>query len=83
MRKIPVKLGSVLFFLSIGLLLFIASSGYLYHQNNTYRNENRRLIILNDSVLSENIELKNALQQKRSSSAFKSVPENLKTKEIK
>jgi hypothetical protein len=38
------------------------------------------LIILNDSILSENIELKNALREKKPT-VFKAVPGNFKKKE--
>ena len=80
MAKTPVKIKSVLFFLLAGLMVLTMASGYLYRENKTYQNENHRLIILNDSILSENIELKNYLQQKQPSAAFKGVPETLKTK---
>ena len=64
------KIKHIVFALGAGLLLLGTASGVLYQRNKTYQNENRRLIILNDSILSENIELKNALQQKRSSAAI-------------
>ena len=64
------KIKYIVFSLVAGLLLLGTASGFLYQRNKTYQHENRRLIILNDSILSENIELKNALQQKRSSAAI-------------
>lgn len=61
-----VKLRVFLFSMVAVLFAFITASGYLYHQNRSYQYQNQRLIILNDSILSENIELKNALHQKSS-----------------
>jgi hypothetical protein len=72
----------VIFFSMVGVLFVLTTaSGYLYHQNRNYQNQNQRLIILNDSILSENIELKNALHPK-SSAAFQPST-NLKTGERK
>jgi hypothetical protein len=82
MKKDAAKWRSVLFLFIAGLIFFTAASGYLYRQNKNYQFQNQRLIILNDSILSENIELKNALQQKKPT-VFKAVPGNFKTKENK
>jgi hypothetical protein len=70
-------------FLFMGVFIVItAASGYLYRQNKSYQFENQRLIIINDSILSENLELKNSLRQK-SSTVLKAASENTKKKEIK
>lgn len=68
------KLRWALFLLSAGAVVLTAASGYLYRQNKSYQYQNQRLIVVNDSILSENIELKNALLQKRPT-VFKAVPE--------
>jgi dTDP-4-dehydrorhamnose 3,5-epimerase-like enzyme len=70
MGKGTVKIKYIFLFLLAGFLLLTTASGYLYKKNKTYQYENRRLIIINDSILSENIELKNALQLKRSAAAI-------------
>jgi hypothetical protein len=77
-----VKLKGVVFLLLAVFIFLTTASGYLYHKNRNYQHENQRLIILNDSILSENIELKNALDQKRST-VFKAAPEDFKKKEKK
>lgn len=77
-----VRLKKVLFISTVVLFVLAAASGLLYRENKTYRVENQRLIIVNDSILSENIELKNALKQK-SFTVLKGSSETLKTKEIK
>jgi hypothetical protein len=82
MKKDAVKSGTTCFLFAGGVMLLIAASGYLYFQNKTYQHENHRLIVLNDSILSENIELKNALQQK-SPTVFKAAPVNFKKKDSK
>jgi hypothetical protein len=82
MKKNAVKLRTTLFLFAGALILFVIASGYLYRQNRNYQYQNQRLIILNDSILSENIELKNALQQKKPT-VFKAVPGNFKKKENK
>lgn len=48
-------------------------SGVLYHRNKNYEYENRRLIIQNDSIMSVNIELKNAINLKFPSAVNKLV----------
>ena len=53
-------------------LMFIVS-GCLYAQNTGFRKENRKLIIENDSIMSANIELKHALQQKNAGKKTASV----------
>ena len=65
------------------MFVFVSASGYLYRQKQSYQFENRRLVLQNDSILSENIELKNALQLKRSPAVFKAVTGNFKTGEKK
>ena len=52
----PVLLISALSFLSF----------FLHKQNRSYQEQNRNLIIQNDSILSVNVELKQTLQQKDS-----------------
>jgi hypothetical protein len=80
MKKDAGKLRAALFLFAVGVIFLTATSGYLYRQNKNYQYQNQRLIILNDSILSENIELKNTLQQKKPT-VFKAVPENFKKKE--
>jgi hypothetical protein len=63
------------------VLVTMTALGYLYNQNKSYQYQNQRLIILNDSILSENIELKNALQKQPTT--FKAMPGNFKKKENK
>jgi hypothetical protein len=76
------KLRRIVFLLTGVFIVITAASGYLYRQNKSYQFENQRLIIVNDSILSENLELKNALRQKPST-VLKAASENIKTKEIK
>lgn len=80
MRKTPKGIKPVLFFLLGLFIVFTTTSGYLYHENKSYQHENQRLIILNDSILSENIELKNRLQHK-GPAVTQNVEEHFKTKE--
>jgi hypothetical protein len=80
MKKNAGKLKATLFLFAGGVLLLTAASGYLYRQNKSYQHQNQRLIILNDSILSENIELKNELKKKKPT-VFKAVPGNFKKKE--
>lgn len=68
--------------MATAFIVITAASAYLYHQNKHYQFENERLIIVNDSVLSENIELKNELRQK-SSTILKAASENFKTEKTK
>ena len=80
MGKTTIAIKSALFFsLSLFVVLTIAS-GYLYRENKTYQNENHRLVVVNDSILSENIELKNRLQREASVER-KNIPADFKTKE--
>lgn len=45
---------------SIGfVLLFVI--GFLFFENRFYKNENRKLLLQNDSVMSANIELKDSI----------------------
>jgi hypothetical protein len=78
-----VKFKTILFLLLATFVVLTAASGYLYNQNKNYQYENRRLIIVNDSILSENLELKNWLRQNRSSTVLKVPSENFKTKASK
>lgn len=77
-----VKFSSKYFFrfLAGGIILLLSAiSGNLYRKNRIYEWENRQLLIQNDSILSENIELKNSLinrsasQKKTSSVQFNEV----------
>lgn len=64
-KKAVPKINSYLFpAITIAAIVFCLTSGCLYQQNNAYRSVNRRLIIQNDSIISVNIELKNALMEK-------------------
>jgi CHASE3 domain sensor protein len=56
------------------ILLFV--SGLLFHQNNVYRQENRELIIENDSVISVNIELRESLEKSSSIPGKRKLTEN-------
>lgn len=80
MRETPNRIKSVLFFLLGLFILFITTSGYLYHENKSYQHENQRLIIQNDSILSENIELKNRLQHK-GTAVTENIERHFKSKE--
>jgi hypothetical protein len=73
------NLKGIIILLATVFVVISVASGYLYQKNKSYRIENRRLIIVNDSILSENLELKNELRQK-SSTVLKGSPENFKTK---
>ena len=75
------KRGKTFFIQTALLVVFAVAFALLYRQNKQYQFQNQRLIIVNDSILSENIELKNALKQK-TSTVLKIRPENFK-KEIK
>jgi hypothetical protein len=59
------------------LVLFVVS-GFLYHQNSSFKKENRRLIIANDSIISVNIELKNALTDKNNPGGKKTASARIK-----
>jgi CHASE3 domain sensor protein len=55
------------FLLLTGIIfILVIISGFLYQQKKFYQQQNRELIIQNDSVLSVNIELQNALKQQPS-----------------
>lgn len=71
--KIGVQPRAGLFLLLAVFIVLTAATGYVYHQNKNYQYRNRRLIIVNDSVLSENLELKNSLLNSKSPSVFKIV----------
>lgn len=58
MRIIPLVLAT-------GLIVLSLITGYLYRQTENYLDENHRLIVINDSLLSVNIELRNALASKK------------------
>jgi len=77
-----VKLKRILFLLIAIFIVLTAASGYLYRQNKNYQYQNQRLIIVNDSILAENIELRNALKQK-SLTVLKPSSEKLKAGENK
>lgn len=48
--------------LLFAVLLLLAVNAYLLHSNNQYRQQNRTLILQNDSILSVNLELKQGRQ---------------------
>jgi len=66
----------IFFVLLVCFVVLSTMSGYLYQENKKYQYQNRRLIVVNDSVLSENLELKNSLLQKPSSALIKNGREN-------
>jgi predicted solute-binding protein len=82
MGRMPISVRRVLFLL-LGLLVVVSfTSMFLYRENKSYQHQNQRLIILNDSILSVNIELKNQLQQK-GTAAMERINENVKTRKNK
>lgn len=57
------KSGSTLTFVFLFLFVaLMATTGLLYLQNRFYKQQNRELIIQNDSILSANLELKRSMQ---------------------
>jgi hypothetical protein len=60
-RKSPL----VLVFMLCIILVLLGINGCLYQKNKAYSRENRQLIIQNDSLLSINIELNEALQNNK------------------
>lgn len=57
--------GSTIFYLLTGIILtLLLISGCLYHQKKAFQQQNRELIIQNDSIIAVNIKLQNALQLK-------------------
>lgn len=48
------------------VVLLLALNAYLLHSNNQYRQQNRTLILQNDSILSVNLELKQSYQNRQS-----------------
>ena len=64
-RKAFVNTRSGLLCFLVALIIVLTGvSLFYYRQNQNYRRQNEELIIRNDSVLSVNIELRNALLQK-------------------
>ncbi len=49
--------------LILAVVLLLAVNFYLLHLNNQYRQQNRTLILQNDSILSVNLELKQGVSQ--------------------
>jgi hypothetical protein len=81
MRKHSFRSGPVPIYILVtlvGILLFI--SGCLYRQKTEYQNQNRQLIIQNDSVMSVNIELVKTLEIKKPSS-IENPPVRVESKE--
>jgi hypothetical protein len=76
MRRGMPQIKIIFFVLLVCFVVLSTMSGYLYRENKKYQYENRRLIVVNDSVLSENLELKNSLLQKPSSALIKNGSEN-------
>lgn len=76
MRRGRVQIKIIFFVLFVCFVVLCTISAFLYQENKTYQYENRRLILVNDSVLSENLELKNTLLQKPSSALIKNGREN-------
>lgn len=54
---------SLFYFFSTALIVLAVTAAAFYWQKNRMVEENRTLILQNDSILSENIHLKNFLQQ--------------------
>ena len=52
--------------LLFAVLLLLVLNAYLLHTNNQYRQQNRTLILQNDSILSVNLELKQGQQSAQS-----------------
>lgn len=53
-------------FILLGVVVAsVAANGILYQQNRSYRNQNRELILQNDSILSVNLELINQTNKAR------------------
>ena len=52
--------------LLFAVLLLLALNAYLLYSNNQYRQQNRTLILQNDSILSVNLELKQGQQSSQS-----------------
>ncbi|HEU4633489.1 MAG TPA: hypothetical protein VFS22_05870 [Flavisolibacter sp.] len=65
-RKLSIHTRQVFLLLTGIIFILVVLSGFLYQQKRFYQQQNRELIIQNDSVLSVNIELQNALEQKPS-----------------
>ena len=55
----------LLYFLSAFVFLLLATSFLLYHQKNQFANHNRLLIVQNDSIMAENIKLKNIVLEQQ------------------
>ena len=83
MGKMTIAIKSILLFSLALVVVTITASGYLYRENKGYQMENHRLIVVNDSILSENMELKDRLLQREASAEKKIIPGNFKTKENK
>jgi hypothetical protein len=58
----------ILYILFGFFLVLIGISGFLFKENRDFNKKNRDLIIANDSIMSVNIELHQALQKKYPSS---------------
>ena len=56
------------FFTAVVILTLFIMIGGLYRQNIVYKNENRKLILQNDSILSVNLELTQAAEKSASDS---------------
>ena len=48
------------------LVLLLITTGFLYKEKRTFEEQNRRLIIQNDSIMAVNILLNDSLKQKKS-----------------
>ena len=53
-----------LYLVPMVVLVLVLCSGFLYKENREVRRINRELMVQNDSILSVNLELKNALSRK-------------------
>jgi hypothetical protein len=74
MKENPFPQRSLIYLIYIFIFLIIVlgvMSGCLYNHNRNYRQENRDLIIKNDSIISVNIELKDALGDRQFDTSYR------------
>lgn len=61
LRRAATRSSIIISVMICAMLLLLLVNGSLYLQNRYYRQENRELIIRNDSIVSENLELKGVM----------------------
>lgn len=70
MKEVAQSHRSPLFAAAVGfVIVLLLLCGSLYKQNRNLQQENRRLIIVNDSVMSVNIELSNSINKDQNNKA--------------